>query len=373
MSSSATGTQASAASSLDSLASNFPEVRLRFCTIGTSIITENFIHAAKQVGGFQLAAVYSRDRSRAQEFADKFPEFECKVFDDLPTMVACSDIDAVYIASPTSEHAWQSILCIEHGKKVICEKPACSNSVELEAVLACAAKHKVAFMEAMRTLRSPNFMLLKEKVAATGPVRHFVATACQLSSKWPAYLKGERPKVFLPEFSNGALMDIGCYAVHAAVALLGAPENVSYIPVMLDTGADGAGTLVLGYGDKVATLLISKMSQGFSRSEVQTEQGTFSVDSVLEFSDVRLHSTASGFDRVISGSVDASDLSARGATRWAGQMKHEVKAFFELVGNGALEDSVISWSQSRTAMKVLDEARRCAGISFPADEMAKLG
>lgn len=347
------------------------EVRLRFCTIGTSIITENFINAATRVDGFELAAVYSRSRSKGQEFAARFPDFKGKVFDDLHAMVTCSDIDAVYIASPTSEHAKQSILCLEHGKRVICEKPACSNSTELEAVLACAAKHQVAFMEAMRTLRCPNFLLLKEQVAAAGPVRHFVATACQLSSKWPSYLKGERPNVFLPEFSNGALMDIGCYAVHAAVALLGTPESVSYIPVMLDTGVDGAGTLVLNYGDKVATLLISKMSQGFNRSEVQTEQGTFSVDSVLEFTDVRAHGTHS--DEILSETTEiASDLSARGASRWAEQMRHEVQAFFDFVGKGDLEDSVLSWSQSRAAMKVLDDARQCAGISFPADDQARL-
>jgi predicted dehydrogenase len=47
-------------------------------------------------------------------------------------------INAVYIASPTSEHAKQAIMMLEHGKHVLCEKPACSNAKELEAVLAAA-------------------------------------------------------------------------------------------------------------------------------------------------------------------------------------------------------------------------------------------
>lgn len=342
---------------------------LRFCIVGTSVITENFINAGQQVDGFEFAAIFSRTEEKAREFAAKFPDFSGKIFTDLTAMAGSLDIDAVYIASPTSEHAKHSMLCLSNGKHVLCEKPVCSNSHELEAVLECAKKNRVAFMEAMRTLRSPNFALLKQRVDSLGQVRHFAGTACQYSSKWPAFLRGERPNVFLPQLSNGALMDIGCYPVHAAVAILGPPKSVSYHAVMLETGVDGGGTVVLNYGDKVATLIISKMSQGYTRTEVQTEQGTVSVDSTLEFTDVREHSTSSG-DRLLSAPVDGADLGTRGSNRWAAQMTYEVRAFVDLVRAGGLEDSVISWSQSRAVMKVLDDARHSAGIHFPADEQS---
>ena len=42
-------------------------------------------------------------------------------------------------------------------------------------------------------------------------------------------------------------MDLGCYAIYSAVALLGPPEAVSYTPVMLPTGVDAGGTVVLKY------------------------------------------------------------------------------------------------------------------------------
>lgn len=76
-------------------------------------------------------------------------------------------------------------------------------------------------MEGMRTLKTPNFSIASAALSRLGPLRIFNGTFCQLSSRWPAYLRGERPNAFLPEFSNGALMDIGCYAVYAVVALLG--------------------------------------------------------------------------------------------------------------------------------------------------------
>lgn len=43
-------------------------------------------------------------------------------------------------------------------------------------------------------------------------------------------------------------MDLGVYCVYPIVALLGPnPTEVTYTPVMLETGVDGAGTLVLQY------------------------------------------------------------------------------------------------------------------------------
>lgn len=206
---------------------------LKFCVVGTGTITENFINAGRQVSGFEFAAIYSRTEKTAREFAAKFPEFKGQIFTDFSAMAESDDIEAVYIASPTSEHAKHSISCMSNGKHVLCEKPVCSNSQELEEVLACAEKYRVAFMEAMRTLRSPNFALMKARIDSLGQVRHFTATACQLSSKWPAFLRGERPNAFLPQLSNCALMDVGCYPVHAVVGILGPPVSLTYAAVML--------------------------------------------------------------------------------------------------------------------------------------------
>jgi predicted dehydrogenase len=343
----------------------------RFCVVGTSVITENLINAGEEVDGFKLVAIYSRTEESAKKLADKFPQYEgkLKIFVDFTEMAKCEEIDAVYIASPTSSHAEHSITCMSspHPKHVLCEKPIASNSEELDRMLKCATEHKVALMEGMRCLKSPNFEIFRQAIKERGQVRHFSGTACQFSSKYPAYLRGERPNAFDPKLSNGALMDIGCYAVHTAVAILGTPKKVNYTALKLQTGVDGAGTLVLEYEDMIATMLISKMSQGFTRTEVQTEEGTVSIDSTLEFTDVKAHSTKEG-DKLLSTLDTApSDKGVRGACRWSSQMTHELRAFVELFRSGQCEDSVLSWQQSRDVMKVLDDARRSADIKFPAD------
>ena len=44
---------------------------IRLAVIGTNWITEEFIHAARETGEFDLTAVYSRTEEKAAEFADE--------------------------------------------------------------------------------------------------------------------------------------------------------------------------------------------------------------------------------------------------------------------------------------------------------------
>eukprot|EP00912_Choanoflagellata_sp_UC4_P001075 UC4_evm1s664 len=84
-------------------------------------------------------------------------------------------------------------------------------------------------------------------------------------------------------------MDLGCYAIAAAVALLGVPDKVQYSALMLSTGVDGGGTIVLQYNGSpgtIATLTISKMSHGWNHSEIQTEEGTIIISHLGEMTEV---------------------------------------------------------------------------------------
>ena len=77
---------------------------IRFATIGTNFITDAFLDASATVQGFQWAAVFSRTIERAQEYAEKRLGSDNNIlkFSTLDELVACDEIDAVYIASPTS-------------------------------------------------------------------------------------------------------------------------------------------------------------------------------------------------------------------------------------------------------------------------------
>lgn len=99
--------------------------KIRFGVVGTNFITDWVIAGARQDERFELVAVYSRTQETADAFAARhqIPY----TFTSLEEMAQSSLIDAVYIASPNFLHAPQSILCMKHGKHVLCEKPFASN------------------------------------------------------------------------------------------------------------------------------------------------------------------------------------------------------------------------------------------------------
>ena len=80
---------------------------IRFAVIGTNWITEEFIHAARETGEFDLTAVYSRTEEKAAEFAEKFEVSH--IYTSLETLAQSKEFDAVYIASPNSLHATHAI------------------------------------------------------------------------------------------------------------------------------------------------------------------------------------------------------------------------------------------------------------------------
>jgi predicted dehydrogenase len=87
-------------------------------------------------------------------------------------------------------------------------------------------------------------------------------------------------------------MDLGVYPLFLAVALFGKPEKVSYAPVILRNGIDGAGTLVLHYGEFVCTILASKIVHSLLDCEIAGEEGSILLNSSsvlkkLEFIDHR--------------------------------------------------------------------------------------
>ena len=90
-------------------------------------------------------------------------------------MAASDKVDAVYIATPNCCHAAQAILCMNHGKHVLCEKPFASNSLEVKRMIDAAKSNDVTLMEAMISTLNPNFLIAKEQMSRLGTIRRYFA------------------------------------------------------------------------------------------------------------------------------------------------------------------------------------------------------
>ncbi|URT73230.1 Gfo/Idh/MocA family protein [Cytobacillus firmus] len=325
---------------------------VRFGVVGTNWITERFLKAALQAEDFQLTAVYSRTEEKAKEFAGKYGVK--RTFTDLQMMAASGEIDAVYIASPNSLHAEQSILFMKNNVHVLCEKPIASNTKELTSMIAAARENNVLLMEALKSPFMPNFLAVKENLHKIGKVRRYFASYCQYSSRYDAYRQGTVLNAFNPDFSNGSLMDIGIYCVYPLVALFGKPEEIKAAGYMLESGVDGEGSMVLKYPDMDAVIMYSKITDSSLPAEIQGEEGNIVIDRISAPEKVELHYR----------NGEREDLTQ---DQLSDSMYYEAKEFIRLVQAGKTESDFNSHANSMITMEIIEEARRQIGVIYPAD------
>ncbi|MCY8047109.1 Gfo/Idh/MocA family oxidoreductase [Bacillus haynesii] len=326
---------------------------IRFGVVGTNWITDRFLEAARLIEDFQLTAVYSRTGERGREFAEKYGAEA--VFTDIGEMAESDVIDAVYIASPNSLHKEQAVTFMKSGKHVLCEKPLASHVKEAEEMIKTAQEHRVTFMEAMKTTFLPNFINIGRNLHKIGKVRRFTASYCQYSSRYDAYRNGTVLNAFNPALSNGSLMDIGVYCVHPAIVLFGKPLEVKANGLILESGTDGEGTVLLKYEEHEAVLMHSKISNSFIPAEIQGEEGSIIID--------KIHRPEKIDIRYRDGRVEHLTLPDDKPA-----MFYETEEFINLIKLGRIESSLNTFERSIDTLAVMDEARKQIGIHFPADQ-----
>ena len=262
---------------------------IKYSVIGTSWITRSFIDGANGVEALALDGVYSRSREKGQSFADETGAL--RVFTSLEEL-AESDTDLVYVASPNVCHYSQCKALLEAGKHVICEKPITITADQFSELVALAREKKLVYFEAIMYMHSEGRKVLRSAVAEIGNIRSASFDFSQLSSKYPALVRGELPNIFNPEMKTGALNDLGIYCVYPAVDLFGVPDEIVPVQHFLSTGADGCGSAVFKYGDKLVTITYSKIGQSRGVSQIFGDKGTVTIGSISQTDEISIYNNS---------------------------------------------------------------------------------
>ena len=251
---------------------------MRFSIIGTNFISDGFMDALREVSSAEAIAVLSRTEERAAESAGRhgIP----KVYTDVDRMLEDEDIDAVYIASPTVCHSEQAVKCLRAGKHVLCEKMIAHDYPAFLEMLRARDESGKALVEAMRPDFDPALSVIREGLSRIGKIRRASLEFCQYSSRYDAFLSGTVLNAFNPEMKNSALADIGIYPLHFCARLFGEPKNFSSSSVYLSNGFEGAGVITLEYGDMLATVTYSKITESVNPSVIEGELGSLIIDKI---------------------------------------------------------------------------------------------
>ena len=331
-------------------------LKIRFAVIGTNVITDKFLEAAKKVPEFQLKGVYSRSMEKAEAYAGKHGAD--LTFDNLEELAASKEIDAVYVASPNSLHASQTIQMLTGGKHVLCEKSIASNKYEFEHMAKAALKNQKILLEAMRSVYSPGFAAIRENLPKLGTIRRASFQYCQYSSRYDNFKKGIIENAFNPELSNGALMDIGVYCVHPMAALFGMPKKIVSNSLKLENGVEAQGTILVQYEGMQGECIYSKIADSKIPSQIQGEEATMVIREIPNPQNIDIYYR--------DGRVEHLDIPES-----SNNMHYEVQEFVRLIEHGEVEHPYLKYS--RMEMQIMDEVRRQQEIVFPADVEMKRG
>lgn len=323
---------------------------VRFAVIGTNQITDNFIAAAKLCKNFELVAVYSRTRARAVQYGSKHQiPF---IYDDLEELATSKEVDAVYVASPNSLHAAQSIRMLQGKKHVLCEKTIASNKKELVGMLKAAEDNGVILLEAVRSVFDPGFKAIQDNLGKLGKIRRATFQYCQYSSRYDNFKNGIVENAFNPAFSNGALMDIGVYCIHPLVKLFGMPQKIWGDALILHNGVDGAGTILVKYEDMQGELIYSKIASSRLPSQIQGEKGCMIIKEIPDTKELTLIYNDGSREEI---AIDKYD----------NNMYYEVEELIRLIQTQSNAQQHNQYSLMQ--LTIMDEVRKQMGITFPAD------
>ncbi len=252
----------------------FRKPELNWGILGTARIAARAIIPALQSNkNTPVIAVASRDLTRAQEFAAPF-EIP-RVYGNYEDLISDSNVQAVYIPLPNSEHASWAIKAMQAGKHVLVEKPFALNANEAQLMVSAALENSVVLMEGFMYRYSERFDKLYELIRSgtIGKIR-------LLQSGFSFTLGNPDDIRLAPDLGGGALYDLGAYSINIQRLLVGRePSSVQAICQMSKSGVDLQTVSTLDFGDQVfGQFMVSFNADGSHFLRVVGSAGTLQIE-----------------------------------------------------------------------------------------------
>ncbi len=218
---------------------------VRWGIVGTGGIANSMAGMIKLADASAIGAVSSRRMETARAFASMHGV--PNAFDSWQEMIDSDDVDAIYVATPTSVREEICVAAANGGKHVLGEKPFASLPSVKRITEACR-DNNVAFMDGTHFVHHPRTLDIRQnRTERLGDVWS-VASAFQFGLADRGNIR------YNPELEPmGAIGDAGWYNMRAAVEYLAPDVILDTVSAHLrrdsETGAAISGTGVLDFTD----------------------------------------------------------------------------------------------------------------------------
>lgn len=318
--------------------------------VGTGMIVNDLMQIIHRVE-VEKIAIFGRDREKTTKLAQDNKISE--IFFDYREMLN-SDLDTVYIALPNHLHFIFTEQALLADKHVIVEKPITSNYAEFQTLRHLAAKQGKMLIEAVTVHYLPAYQALRKSLEKLGKIKIVSLNYSQYSSRYDRFKAGEILPAFDPQKSGGALMDLNVYNLHFAVGLFGEPKSCFY-SANIERDIDTSGILLLNYGDFQAVCIGAKDCQAPVMLSIQGDKGNITVPMPANVMHRYQLNPNQGNSEIYKFEQQH-------------RMLYEFQQFVRIINEQDWQTVEKMLDISETVCKLIEQARRQAGILFAGEE-----
>ncbi len=306
----------------------------KFGIMGAGNIASKFCDAVSRLDGVVVSAVSSKSEERARAFACKngIEKWYC----GYERMLEEEKLDAVYVATTNNYHYSDSIMAIEKGIPVLCEKPLMMSRKEAEEVFDRARGKHVFVMEGMWSRFIPCVQKAHEWIneGRIGTI--------QVAS----YLGGINAKsdhrIYVPELGGGAMWDLMVYPFEIVTYLVNQKLlGYKYSTRWMNKDIDETDSMILSFEQCDATIQCSL------HTRIPSPSGFYGTEGFIRMEKTHMASKVELFDEEFNLVDSFSSPLSNG-------FEYEIMEVVKSVRGGEIESSIMPWKDTLLCAQVFD-------------------
>lgn len=255
------------------------ENKVRYAVVGAGNIAQvavlpAFAHATENS---ELVAIVSGDTEKRSELAKRYQLEHTGSYDDLEAIFERGRIDAMYLATPNTEHKELALRAARSKVHVLCEKPLAPTAADCLEMSEACRQNGVKLMVAYRLHFEAANLRALELVRAGK-----LGTPNLFSSFFTHVVRKDDIRRDA-DLAGGATYDLGVYCINAARTVFGEEPRWVFATAVERDGTDDTLLAQLRFsGDRLAQFTVSNSIAGVSEYRVAGSAGSMRLEPAFE-------------------------------------------------------------------------------------------
>jgi predicted dehydrogenase len=317
--------------------------------LGAGSIATKFATDLRNLPDARLVAVGSRSVEKAARFTRDWGVE--RSYGNYAEMIADPDVDAVYVATPHPFHKEHTLLCLEGGVAVLCEKPMAVHAGQVREMAQAARERGLFLMEAMWSRFNPVLVQVQSWLdeGQIGEVR-MLAADFGFRTRW-----NPEGRLLNPALAGGALLDVGVYVISLASMVFGGPPaEVQAAAHIGQTGVDEQTGMVFSYVDGGLALLACAVRTATPHlARISGTEGAIEIPAFW-------HATSARLIRTGQEPVETSGESG---------YHFEAAEVMACLRKGRTESATMPLDESIAIAETMDRVRAEIGLTYPPEAL----